>query len=52
LVLGVIRYVGGDAVLIEYVVNKPGTIHPTIRRIGGAIFVIEVARGEFERRSK
>jgi hypothetical protein len=38
-----------DPVLFEHKINKTGTVHPAARGIGRAIFVIEIARGQFER---
>src|SRR5207237_6657966 len=36
------------AVLFEHEINKTGAIHPAVRGIGRAVFVIEVARRQFE----
>ena len=41
-----------DFVLLEHVINEPRAIHSAISGISRAIFVIEIARGQFERRSE
>ena len=37
-----------QAVLLKHEINKTGTIHPAGGRVGGAVFVIEIARSQFE----
>ena len=41
-----------DVILFEHIINKTRAIHSAGGRVGRAIFIIEIARGQFERRSQ